>query len=106
LTNSKAKLTQQHDEIKVKAEVLNKLRDKIHKKQKSTRLKGADEKKISEQRYYCPFCKTDLFREKELFERHVLELHNSTTQDSQVQNFILELKDKEIAIMELVMKKN
>jgi|JI6StandDraft_1071083.scaffolds.fasta_scaffold43144_5 hypothetical protein len=36
----------------------------------------------------------------------MLEMHNPSTQDSQVQNFILELKDKEIALMELVMKKN
>jgi hypothetical protein len=87
--DSKTKLTQQHDELKVKAEVVNNLREKIHKKEKSMKSKAADEKKPSEQRYYCPFCKTDEFRNRELFERHVMDLHSSSTQDSQVQNFIL-----------------
>lgn len=48
----------------------------------------------------------DKFSDRNDFEKHMLQLHNPSTQESSVQNFILELKDKEIALMELVMKKN
>lgn len=35
-----------------------------------------------------------------------MQAHQPQKEDSAVQNFILELKDKELAMMEMVMKRN
>lgn len=106
LMDSKSKLAGEQDELKAKAELLKKLRAKIARKQKAMEAAEPEKKKQPETRYYCPFCRSDSFTERDSFEKHMKELHNPSSQDTQVQNFILELKDKEIALMELVMKKN